>query len=64
MSEYVGLDVSLEETSVCVLDANGAVKWEGRVKSDPAALTQMIRQRAPQAAKVGLESGPTSTWLA
>jgi transposase len=63
MSEYVGLDVSLEETSVCVLDANGAVTWEGKVKSEPAAIAQVIRQRAPQAVKAGLESGPTSTWL-
>ena len=63
MSEYVGLDVSLEETSVCVLDASGAVIWEGNVESEPAAIAQMIGQRAPQAVKVGLETGPTSTWL-
>jgi transposase len=63
MSEYVGLDVSLEETSVCVLDANGAAIWEGKVESKPAAIARMILQRAPQAVKVGLETGPTSTWL-
>jgi transposase len=63
MSEYVGLDVSLEETSVCVLDANGAAIWEGKVESEPAAIARMIEQRAPQAGKVGLETGPTSTWL-
>ena len=63
MSEYVGLDVSLEETSVCVLDAGGSVVWEGKVESEPAAIERMLRRRAPQAVKVGLETGPTSTWL-
>ncbi|MEX0645355.1 MAG: transposase [Parvularculaceae bacterium] len=63
MSEYVGLDVSLEETSVCVLDASGAVIWEGNIESEPDAIVQIIRQRAPRAVKVGLETGPTSTWL-
>jgi transposase len=63
MSEYVGLDVSLEETSVCVLDANGAVVWEGTVDSEPTAIERTVRRRAPRAVKVGLETGPTSTWL-
>lgn len=63
MSEYVGLDVSMEETSVCVLDAGGSVVWEGKVDSEPAAIERMLRRRAPQALKVGLETGPTSTWL-
>lgn len=63
MSEYVGLDVSLEETSVCVLDAGGLVVWEGKVASEPAAIERVVRRRAPQAVKVGLETGPTSTWL-
>jgi transposase len=63
MSEYVGLDVSMEETSVCVLDAGGSVVWEGKVESDPAAIEKVLRRRAPHAVKVGLETGPTSTWL-
>jgi len=63
MTEYVGLDVSLEETSVCVLDSAGTICWEGKVRSEPEALVRMLRLRAPQALKVGLETGPTSTWL-
>ena len=63
MSEYVGLDVSLEETSVCVLDASGSIVWEGKVVSEPDAIVSMLRRRAPKAEKVGLETGPTSTWL-
>lgn len=63
MSEYVGLDVSMEETSVCILDAEGKTVWEGKVESEPSAIGRVLRRRAPDAAKVGLETGPSSTWL-
>ena len=63
MTEYVGLDVSMEESSVCVIDAGGFVVWEGAVVSEPQAIVGMLRRRAPNAVKVGLETGPTSTWL-
>ena len=63
MSEYVGLDVSLEETSVCVLNAEGSIIFEGKVASEPLAIGELLKQRAPKAAKIGLETGPTSTWL-
>lgn len=62
MSEYVGLDVSLEETSVCILDAAGSITFEGKY-FNPAAIEQLLKLRAPTAVKVGLETGPTSTWL-
>ncbi|WP_412065695.1 hypothetical protein [Rhizobium sp. SYY.PMSO] len=38
MKQYVGLDVSKKETSVCVVDKNGRLIFEGRAKSDPGAL--------------------------
>jgi len=63
MKQYVGLDVSMEETSVCVVDEAGSTIWEGRVASDPAAIVRMLHLRAPHAERVGLETGPTSTWL-
>ena len=44
---YVGLDVSLEMTSVCVLDEAGATVWRGKVGSTPEALAAAIRARAP-----------------
>ena len=63
MSQYVGLDVSMEETSVCIIDAAGSTVWEGSVASDPAEIERMLHRRAPDAERVGLETGPTSTWL-
>ena len=59
---YVGLDVSLETTSVCVLDEAGVIVWRGKVGSTPEALANAIRARAPQVARIGLETGPLCTW--
>jgi len=63
MEEYVGLDVSMEETSMCVMDSTGSVIWEGKSKTAPVALLRALHRRAPEAVRVGLESGPLSTWL-
>jgi transposase len=62
MVEYVGLDVSLKETSVCVLDGSGRVLWRGTCKATPEAMAATIRKRAPAAERVVLESGTLSTW--
>jgi transposase len=64
MDQYVALDVSLKEVSVCVLDAKGVVVFEGRSPSDPASLVGLIQAKAPRAVKIGLETGSTSAWLA
>jgi transposase len=63
MTQYVGLDVSMEETSVCIMDAAGSTVWEGTVASEPSAIVRMLHRHAPHAERVGLETGPTSTWL-
>src|SRR3954469_18793599 len=63
MEQYVALDVSLKEISVCVIDGKGAVTFEGKAAAEPAALIGLIRSKAPQAARVGLETGATSSWL-
>jgi transposase len=63
MGTFVGLDVSLKETSVCILDQAGTRVFEGRVASEPAAIARVIRKRAPDLVRIGLESGPTSVWL-
>ena len=63
MVHYVGLDVSLKQTSICVVSDTGSVVREGVTDSDPEAIVAFVRSKAPDAARVGLESGPTATWL-
>jgi transposase len=63
MEQYVGLDVSMEETSVCVMNAGGAVVWEGDAASDPVVLRRVLALRSPGAVRIGLETGPLTTWL-
>src|SRR5690349_10718186 len=62
MEQYVGLDVSQEQTSVCVVDGGGKVIWEGKCTSTPEAIAATLRTRAPEAMRIGLESGPLSAW--
>jgi transposase len=63
MECYVGLDVSLKQTSICVVDRTGLVVREGVVGSNPEAISVFVRSKAPDAIRIGLETGPTSTWL-
>jgi transposase len=63
VDQYVALDVWLRKSSVCVLNSGGHVVTEADVPSEPGTLISFIRTRAPHASRIGLESGPTSTWL-
>jgi hypothetical protein len=49
MEYYVGLDVSLKQTSICVVDQTGSVVREGVVDSDPEAISVYVRSKAPDA---------------
>jgi transposase len=63
MEQYVGLDVSLKQTAICIVDGAGKIQREGIVHSDPEAIAAFIRSNAPHVARIGLETGATSTWL-
>ena len=63
MAHYVGLDVSLKQTSICVVNQAGSVVREGVVDSDPELIAAFVRSKAPGALRIGLETGPTTTWL-
>ena len=49
MKQYVGLDVSQDQTSICVVDESGRVLWQGKCASTPEAIAATLRSRAPQA---------------
>jgi transposase len=61
--QYVGLDVSLEQTSICVVDDTGATMWRGKCNSDPESIHKMVVKHAREAVRIGLETGQLSTWL-
>jgi transposase len=63
MEHYVGLDVSLKQISICVVNQVGSVVREGVVDSEPEAIAAFVRSKAPGAIRIGLETGPTATWL-
>ncbi len=63
MELYVGMDVSLKETSICVVDGDGEIRYEGSVISEPEAIAKCIKTKAKGARRIGLETGPTATWL-
>jgi transposase len=63
MKQYVGLDVSQRETSVCVIDEAGKVIFEGKARSEPGALAELLRKRAPNAERIGFETGAMASWL-
>ena len=63
MTQYVGLDVSLKETKVHVLDEAGNRVWRGRCATEPAAIAAAVRRYAPNAMRIGVETGPLTTWL-
>jgi transposase len=63
MEKYVGLDVSMEETSVCVVDGGGNIVFEGKTSSQPDALSKLLRAKASDAARIVLETGSLASWL-
>ena len=60
---YVGLDVSLKLTAICVVDGTGKIVREGAVTSNPEAIAAFIKSHAPHVTRIGLETGATSTRL-
>lgn len=63
MEHYAGIDVSLECSSVCVVDADGKIVREGKVASEPEALIAWFGSLGFKVARIGLEAGPLSQWL-
>jgi transposase len=63
MDHYVGIDVSLECSSVCVVDTQGRVMREAKIASEPEALIAWLRGLGLPLTRIGLEAGPLSQWL-
>jgi len=62
MEQYAGIDVSLEFSSICIVDVGGKVIREAKVASEPSALIEWFATQG-MVARIGLEAGPLSQWL-
>src|SRR5258708_2544073 len=63
MEYFAGIDVSLEASSVCVVDAAGDIIREGKVATTPAALARFLTGSGVAFARIGFEAGPLAPWL-
>ena len=63
MDHFAGLDVSVKETSVCIVDDTGRIVREVKVASEPEALLQVLSNPAYHFKRIGLEAGSLSQWL-
>ncbi len=56
MALFVGLDVSLRTTSICVVEADGSVVWEGKAESEPVPLMKALSRWRRKIRLVGIEA--------
>ncbi len=63
MQYFAGIDVSLKESSICVVDGKGKIVREAKVLSEPEALVQFFLKLDLPLSQIGLEAGPLSQWL-
>src|SRR5258708_1733022 len=63
MDHFAGLDVSVKETSICIVDETGRIVREVKVASEPEALLAALKNPAYRFKRIGLEAGPLSQWL-
>src|SRR4051794_14664715 len=63
MSYFVGLDVSLDETAICIVDDAGVIFREGKADTEPEAIATWLKAADVPIERLGLEAGPLSPWL-
>jgi len=63
MNNFVGLDVSQNITSICVVDDAGKRIWRGQCASRPDDIERVVRKQAGEEARIGIETGPMTPWL-
>src|SRR5436305_13456777 len=63
MAHFVGLDVSVKETSVCVVDDAGKTVLERKVPTEPVDIIALLTSLGVSFGRIGIEAGPLSQWL-
>ena len=63
MKYFAGLDVSLDETAICIVDEDGIIVTEGKAASEPDDLVRCLAAIGLTITRIGHEAGPLSPWL-
>ena len=63
MTHYAGLDVSIKEMAICVVNGNGEAVWQGKVKIQIESIPAALASHAPELVRAGIEAGPMAVWL-
>jgi len=63
MELYAGLDVGLEETSLCVTDRDGKTVREAKVATEPSAIRSALEGFADRLNRIGVEASSLGIWL-
>jgi transposase len=63
MAHFAGLDVSVAETSICIVDDHGKIARERKVPTEPGAIIEAMNGSGQVCERIGLEAGPLSQWL-
>lgn len=63
MKHYVGLDVSIKQTAICIVDETGKIVREAKVATEPEAIVGLLSAAGLEYVRVGLEAGPMSQWV-
>jgi transposase len=63
MRVFIGLDVALAKTAICVVDRDGAVQWQGKVPSEPGPIIERLAEWFGNIELAGIEACPLSEWL-
>ena len=63
MKLLVGLDVSVKETAVCIVDDTGKVVCARKVPTEPDDIARLLASIGEDYGRIGIEAGPLSQWL-
>ena len=63
MEHFAGLDISVKQTSICIVDDAGKIVKEVKVASEPQELLKVLGNPTYRFKRIGLEAGPLSQWL-
>lgn len=63
MAHYVGIDASLETVNICIVEEDGTICLERKIAAEPEIIIDLLKDFAQSIARLGLEAGPTASWL-